>query len=243
MLVQVEGLTFSYPGGEEVLDHVDLVLREGEDTGLIGPNGAGKSTLLLHLNGLLRGSGGSVKVDGVEVCRRSVKAIRQKVGMVFQDPDDQVFMPTVLEDVFFGPMNQGLAPEQVRQRALEALEQVGMKALAHRPPHHLSGGEKRAVALATVLAMRPRLLVLDEPSNGLDPRGRRRLVKILGELPATKLIATHDLELIASRCPRCVLMDGGRIVAEGPSRELMADAGLMEEHGLEVPASLQKKSE
>ena len=226
---------------------------------MIGPNGAGKSTLLLHLNGLLPGesrrreTGGhphalprlrtareapAVWIDGLEVSEKNAREVRRRVGVLFQDPDDQLFCTTVLEDVAFGPLNLGLSRSEARALALECLEQVALADLADRPPHHLSFGERKRACLAGVLACRPSVLVLDEPSANLDPRGRRRFMALIRELPATKVIATHDLEMALELCSRCLLIDGGRIVADGPTRAILQDGALMESHGLEVPLSL-----
>ncbi len=237
-VLQVQGLEYSYPAGSgRALCGVDFTVARGESVALVGPNGSGKSTLILHLNGTLRGSG-LVQVAGVRVQRGTLRQIREKVGLVFQDPDDQLFMPTVAEDVAFGPANLGLDAAQIRERVEAALADVGLSGFESRAPHHLSEGEKRAVALATVLAMRPEILVLDEPTAGLDPRGRRRLKQVLDRLDGTRLTASHDLEFVLLTCKRCLVIDGGRIVADGPTRELLADGALMERHGLEVPASL-----
>ncbi len=237
-VLRVEKLEYSYPAGHgRALCGVDLTVMRGESVALVGPNGSGKSTLVLHLNGILRGSG-LVHVAGVQVKRSTLRQIREKVGLVFQDPDDQLFMPTVAEDVAFGPTNLGLDSTEIRSRVEAALADVGLSGFEERAPHHLSEGEKRAVAMATVLAMRPEILVLDEPTAGLDPRGRRRLRKILDSLDVTRFIASHDLEFVLLTCERCLVIDAGRIVADGPTRELLADEALMDRHGLEVPGSL-----
>ncbi|MBI3945683.1 MAG: ABC transporter ATP-binding protein [Armatimonadetes bacterium] len=236
--VRVEGLTYAYPDGTPALRGVDLTIARGESVALIGPNGAGKSTLLLHLNGILQGRG-DVAVFGVSPSGRGMKTLRRKVGFVFQNPDDQLFLLRVGDDVAFGPQNIGLPAEEVAARVTRALVAVGMGGMAERAPHHLSTGQKKRVALATVLAMDPELLLLDEPSSGLDPRGRRAVIRILAALPLTKLIATHDLELVLELCPRSVLLDAGRVVADGPSRALLSDGALMEAHGLEVPGSMR----
>jgi cobalt transport protein ATP-binding subunit len=231
-ILRVEGLSFHYPDGRQALRDVSLHVRRGEKVALVGPNGAGKSTLMLHLNGILAGEG-RVEVAGLPVARPNLPVVRAKVGLVFQNPDDQLFSPTVFEDVAFGPLHMGLPPGEVRARVARALEQVGMAGYADRLSHHLSLGEKKRVALATVLAMDPEVLVLDEPSAGLDPRARRMLIRQLRELPQTVLVSTHDMRLVAELFPRMVVMDEGRVVADGPTEALMGDAALLEAHGLE----------
>ena len=233
-VIRIESLSYSYPDGQVALEDVNLVVRQGEKTALIGPNGAGKSTLCLHLNGILRGSG-RVQVMGMDVGDGNLRKVRAQVGLVFQDPDDQLFSPTVFEDVAFGPLYMGLAEEEVRRRVRWALAQVGMAGFEERMPHHLSGGEKKRVAIATVLAMEPSILVLDEPTSGLDPRARRGLIELLQEFPQTMLVATHDIRLVQELCPRTVILDGGRIVADGETAILLGDVVLLERHGLEPP--------
>ncbi len=236
-VLEAEGLAFAYPDGTQALAGIDLRVHPGEAVGLVGPNGAGKSTLVLHLGGFLTGRG-TLKVAGLPVTSGNLREIRRRVGLVFQDPDDQLFMPTVHDDVAFGPLNLGLAPAVVEERVARALSAVGMAERVRRSPHRLSGGERRAVALATVLAMEPDLLVLDEPAAYLDPRGRRHLIAVLQALSVARLIVSHDLELVLSVCPRTVVLDGGRIVADGPSAVVLSDEPLMTAHGLEVPHSL-----
>lgn len=234
-VVEVEDLYFSYPDGHPALQGVTLRVAPGEKVALVGPNGAGKSTLMLHLNGILRGQRGMVRVAGMPVVEDHLGRIRRLVGLVFQDPDDQLFSPTVFEDVAFGPLHMGLPEAEVRQRVQWALEAVGMAAYAERVPYHLSLGEKKRIAIATVLSMRPEILVLDEPSAGLDPRARRRLIRLLRQLPQTMLVATHDIRLVAELLPRTVVMDEGRIVADGPTQQILSDGTLLEAHGLEQP--------
>jgi cobalt/nickel transport system ATP-binding protein len=238
--LRVHGLRYRYPDGTPALDGVDLEIAPGEAVALIGPNGAGKSTLLLHLVGILHGEG-VVEAFGLKPSGRELKVLRQRVGLLFEDPDDQLFMPRVRDDVGFGPRNMGLPPEEVARRVEQALASTGMSGAEERAPHHLSSGQKKRVALATLLAMEPELLLLDEPTSTLDPRGRRELIRILEALPVARLIATHDLELVLELCPRAVLLDGGRIVADGPSTELLSNAELVEAHGLEIPGSLRPR--
>jgi cobalt/nickel transport system ATP-binding protein len=239
--VEAREIVFTYPSGEQALRGVSFRIEQGEAVGIIGCNGAGKSTLLLQLNGYLAPTGGEVRIGDVPITRKTVGMARRAVGLVFQDPDDQLFMPTVFEDVAFGPLNLGVPDDQIEAVVLGALERVGMVHLRDRPPHKLSAGEKRAVAIATVLAMSPDVLVMDEPSSNLDPRARRRLIHLLQGFQHTRIIATHDLELVVEVCPRVLVMDGGRIVAEGPTPLLLNDAPLMESHGLECPHSLRHR--
>jgi cobalt/nickel transport system ATP-binding protein len=236
--LRVTGLHFAYPDGHVALRGVDLTVPQGERVALLGPNGAGKTTFVLHLNGINTATGGGVEVGGLAVDprdRTGLKEVRRRVGIVFQDPDDQLFMPTVAEDVAFGPANLGLRGAELTERVDEALAAVGMASVRDRAPHHLSFGQRRRVAVATVLAMRPEILVLDEPSSNLDPASRRELAEILRSLPVTLLMVTHDLPYALELCPRAVILDEGRIVADGPTRELLADADLLERHRLELP--------
>jgi cobalt/nickel transport system ATP-binding protein len=233
-IVEVNCLSFAYPDGNPALQEIDLRVGEGEKVALVGPNGAGKSTLLLHFNGILRGQG-EIKVCGLEVLPDNLGRIRALVGLVFQSPDDQLFCPTVFDDVAFGPIYQGLTESEVRQRVGAALEAVHMENYVNRVSHHLSVGEKKRIAIATVLSMEPKLLVLDEPSAGLDPRARRNLINLLKELPQTMIIATHDLLLVRDLAPRMVIIDQGRVAADGATSELLKDKTLLENHGLEMP--------
>jgi cobalt/nickel transport system ATP-binding protein len=233
-IIQIENLSFSYPDGHLALEDIHLEIQAGEKVAAVGPNGAGKSTLLLHLNGILHGPG-KVCIAGIQVNRKNARAVRAQVGLIFQDPDDQLFSTTVFEDVAFGPLHMGLEPDEVRERVAKALAAVGMIAHKERMPHHLSLGERKRVAIATVLAMEPQILVLDEPSAGLDPRTRRNLIGLLRTLPQTMLVASHDMRLVWELCPRTVILDGGRIVGDGATVELLQDAALMERHGLEMP--------
>lgn len=232
--LQVRDLHFSYPDGRAALHGVSLKLCEGDKAALVGPNGAGKSTLLLHLNGILEGRG-EIEVGGLRLTRGNLPVIRSLVGLVFQNPDDQLFSPTVFEDVAFGPLHMGLPEDEARSRVDEALESVRMGAYKERLSHHLSVGEKKRIAIATVLSMRPSLLALDEPSAGLDPRARRTLIHLLRDLPITMLVSTHDLTLVRELFPRTIVMDEGRIVADGLTMDILDDAKLLEAHGLEKP--------
>ncbi|WP_430786205.1 energy-coupling factor ABC transporter ATP-binding protein [Actinoplanes sp. G11-F43] len=236
--LRISGLTYAYPDGRTALHGVDLTVAAGERVALLGPNGAGKTTLVLHLNGILHGGGGRVEISGLPVVpgdREAVTEIRRRVGVVFQDPDDQLFMPSVAEDVAFGPANSGVRGTELEARVTEALTAVGMLAYRDQIPHHLSFGQRRRVAVATVLAMRPEILVLDEPSSNLDPASRRELAEILLALPVTVLMVTHDLPYALELCPRSVILDGGRIVADAPTGDLLADRDLMAAHRLELP--------
>ncbi len=235
--LDVRGLRYAYPDGHEALHGVDLSVRRGERVALLGPNGAGKTTLVLHLNGILSGGAGTVSVGGltVERDRATLAEIRRRVGVVFQDPDDQLFLPTVAEDVAFGPANLGLRGAELAARVDEALAAVGMAGHRDRAPHHLSFGQRRRVAVATVLAMRPEILALDEPSSNLDPAARRELAGILRALPVTLLMVTHDLPYALELCDRAVILDAGRITADGATADILADAGLLARHRLELP--------
>lgn len=233
--IEVENLSFSYPDGHQALRDVSVNIAPCEKVALVGPNGAGKSTLMLHLNGILENKNGHIKVGGYELNRQNLAKVRARVGLVFQSPDDQLFSPTVYDDVAFGPLYQGLSPEQVDQRVQEALAAVRMSDYIHRVSHHLSVGEKKRIAIATVLAMQPEVLVLDEPTAGLDPRARRTLIRLLDELPITMLVSTHDLHMVNELFPRMIIMDEGCVVADGPTQALLADEALLEAHGLEKP--------
>jgi cobalt/nickel transport system ATP-binding protein len=232
--IEVRNLSFTYPDGHEALKDVTLSIAPGEKVALVGPNGAGKSTLLLHLNGILSGQG-RVTVCGLTVEQKNLSRVRAMVGLVFQNPDDQLFSPTVFDDVAFGPLYQGLEPAEVERRVDSALAAVRMTGYARRVSHHLSAGEKKRIAIATVLSMNPEVLVLDEPTAGLDPRARRTLIKLLRDLPMTMLAASHDLAMVRELLPRMVIMDEGRIVADGPTGRLLKDEKLLEAHGLEKP--------
>jgi cobalt/nickel transport system ATP-binding protein len=231
----VAGLTFRYPDGRLALDNISLEITPGEKVALVGPNGAGKSTLMLHLNGILRGSSGTVRVGGLELSDAVLGQIRAWVGLVFQNPDDQLFSPRVYQDVAFGPLHMGLPDAEVRERVERALAAVGMSDYADRISYHLSLGEKKRIAIATVLSMDPQILVFDEPTAGLDPRARRSLIQLLKGLEQqTMLISTHDMRLAKELCPRTVVLDAGRVVADGITADLLSDQTLMERHGLET---------
>ncbi len=240
LCVEIRNLSFVYRHNDrQALRDVNLSVRQGEKVALVGPNGAGKSTLLLHLNGILRpalsgakGDKGTVRVMGQEVAEPNLSRIRARVGLVFQNPDDQLFSPTVFDDVAFGLLYAGLPEQEIRRRVAWALAQVGLEGYAERVSHHLSLGEKKRAAIATVLSMQPDVLALDEPTLGLDPRTRRRLIELLQQLPQTMLAATHDMQLVAEVFPRMIVLDQGRVVADGPTDDLLADEQLLEAHGL-----------
>jgi cobalt/nickel transport system ATP-binding protein len=237
-ILDVRALSYAYPDGKRALQDVTLYLEEGERVAVIGPNGAGKSTLFFHLNGIFQGEG-EIEILGEKLSRSTLASARKNVGLVFQDPNDQLFMPTVFEDVAFGPVNLGCSESEVRERVQEALRQTGMEGSETLIPHHLSVGQRKKVALAAVLAMRPRILAFDEPSSGLDPRSRRQLIELLKTLPQPQLIATHDLDLVMDVCRRAVILDGGRIVGEGAIPALFQQETLLTAHGLEKPLRMQ----
>lgn len=236
-LIEIENLNYRYPDGTPALDGVSLAVGEGERTALLGPNGAGKSTLLLHLNGLLRPTEGRVAIGGVTVSEESARDVRRRVGLVFQDPDDQLFLPTLLDDVAFGLLNQGLDRAIARHRSLEILDALGLDGAGDRAAHHLSSGEKRLAALATVLVLRPSLLALDEPTSNLDGRGKKRLVEMLQSRDETLLIATHDLELAGALCSRAVVLESGAVAHDGPAEDLLGNREMLEDYGLALPLS------
>jgi cobalt/nickel transport system ATP-binding protein len=237
--VRITRLNYAYPDGTQALDKIDLDVRTGERVALVGPSGAGKSTLLMHLNGILRGSG-TVRIMGQTVADGDLQFIRKQVGLLFQDPNDQLFCPTVFEDIAFGPLNLGVPAPEIGKVVDKALSDVMLDhSYASRSAHHLSQGERKRVALATILAMEPKILALDEPTGNLDPGNRRHLIELIAALPATLILGTHDLEMALTLCERTVVMDHGKILADGETRVLLADADLMEKHGLEVPLSLR----
>jgi cobalt/nickel transport system ATP-binding protein len=233
-VVKVNDLHFSYPDGHVALRGVSIRLCPGDKVALVGPNGAGKSTLMLHLNGILNGRG-DIEVGGVRLTRDNLPVIRAMVGLVFQNPDDQLFSPTVFDDVAFGPLHMGLPEAEVITRVDKALEAVRMSSYRDRLSHHLSVGEKKRIAIATVLSMDPKILILDEPSAGLDPRARRTLINLLRDLPITMLVSTHDMKLVQELFPRTVVMDDGQIAADGKTGEILENERLLTEHGLEKP--------
>ena len=237
--VRITRLNYTYPDGTKALEEIDFDVPCGERVAIVGPSGAGKSTLLLHLNGVLRGSG-TVRIMGQRLESSNLPQIRKQVGLLFQDPNDQLFCPTVFEDIAFGPLNLAISADEIQRRVEKAMRDAYLEqSMRSRSSHHLSLGERRRVSLATVLAMEPAILGMDEPTSNLDPRNRRHLIQLILGLEATLIIATHDLELVLSVCSRTVLMDYGKIWADGETRHLLADAELMEKHGLEVPLSLK----
>ena len=238
-IVQAQDLHFSYPDGKQALSGVSFLITHGESVAIVGANGAGKSTLLMHLNGHMLPEHGSLRVGDYPVAKETLHQIRRTVGMVFQDSDDQLFMPTVFDDVAFGPLNLGLPHAEIDSRVKTTLETVGALHLINRPTHRLSGGEKKAVAIATVLSMSPDILVMDEPTSNLDPRARRRLIELLKSFHHTKIIATHDLDMVLDLCERTIIMFEGSVIADGKSNELLRDDELLEKTGLEKPLRLQ----
>lgn len=238
-ILEVNGAKYSYPDGRQALKGMNLKVSRGESVGIVGANGAGKSTLLMHFVGVLFPQEGEIRVGGDQVEKKSLPVIRQKLGLVFQDPDDQLFMPTVYEDVAFGPRNYRIPEETVQERVTKALETVGILHLKERQPYKLSGGEKRAATIASVLAMEPEILVMDEPTAALDPKSRRRLIHLLQTFEQTKIIATHDMDMVVDLCERTVILKDGQVIADGPTRKLLTDEKLMEESGLELPLGMQ----
>lgn len=237
--IHVRDVSYTYPDGFSAIHNISLDISGGESVALVGANGAGKSTFLQLLLGLLLPTSGEICIGDTPITKKTLSLIRQQMGLVFQDPDDQLFMPTVYEDVAFGPRNSKLEEKEVEQRVLQALDTVGILHLKDRAPYKLSGGEKRAAAIASVLSMQPEILIMDEPTSALDPQSRRKLMHLLEELPHTKLIATHDLDMAYMLCERTIVVQSGRITADGPTKELLADTALMEASGLEIPLRLQ----
>lgn len=236
-VIEVRGLSYAYPDGTVGLRQVDFSLDQGETVGLIGANGAGKSTFILHLNGVLRGEG-KVCIGGEKLDKKNVRRVRARVGIVFQDPNDQLFMPTIFDDVAFGPLSFGLPAAEVEKRVNGVLQDLGLYEVRGKPPHHLSLGERKKAALATVLVMEPDILVLDEPSVSLDPGTRRRFIRLIRDLDGAKIIASHDLDLVYELCSRVVLLNKGRVMARGPTVEILKDQKLLEAYSLEVPLSI-----
>jgi cobalt/nickel transport system ATP-binding protein len=238
-IVEFKNVCFRYPDGTEALKGISFRITHGESVGIVGANGAGKSTLLLHMNGYLLPTSGTVNIGDLSVTKKTMQDIRRKVGIVFQNPDDQLFMPTVFEDVAFGPLNLGMDETSVRERVNEALRLVNSLDLCNKPPHHLSCGQKSAVAIAAVMSMEPDILVMDEPAANLDPKSRRSLITLLKTFAHSKIIASHDLDLILDVCQRCIVIKDGAVVADGPSTEILANQTLLEENNLELPLSRQ----
>ena len=240
-IIEFREVFFRYPDGTAALKGVSFRIVHGESVGIVGANGAGKSTLLQHLNGCLLPTSGQVTIGDLNLTAATRGEIRRKVGSVFQNPDDQLFMPTVFDDVAFGPLNLGLDEAHVRERVESALSRVNGLALKNKPPHHLSAGEKSAVAIAAVMAMEPDILAMDEPAANLDPRSRRSLIGLLRTFRHSKLVASHDLDLILDVCERCIVIGEGRVVADGPSEDILSNRALLEANNLELPLSLQQR--
>ena len=238
-IIEIKDLKYTYPDGTPALAGISFRITHGESVGVVGANGAGKSTLLMHINGCMSPSEGSVRIGDYPLTKKTLPSVRGRVGMIFQDPDDQLFMPTVYDDVAFGPLNQGIPRDEVESLVVYALETVGAAHLKHRPPYKLSGGEKRAVAIATVLSMSPDILLMDEPSSGLDPKARRQLIALLKSFEHTKIIATHDLDLVLDLCERTIVLNQGWVAADGRTIEIFSNAQLLEENHLEKPLRLQ----
>lgn len=236
--IEIENLSYKYPDGTVALDNITLSVEHGQALALIGPNGAGKSTLLLAMAGFIKGTG-KVLIDGLQINRKNLKKIRTSLGSCLEDPDDQLFMPILFDDVAFGPLNMGLEAEQVKARVADALKTVGLANMADKAPHHLSAGQKRAAAIATILSMSPKIITLDEPDGSLDPRNRNNLIKLLADLPQTLIITTSNMNFAAAIADRVVLLDNGRIIADGDAEKIMSDSKLMTDHGLEVPAKFR----
>ena len=236
--IEMQEVQYAYPDGTLALQGVSFSITHGESVALIGGNGAGKSTLLLHLNGYLMPTHGNVRVGDIPVTKQTLATVRRAVGMVFQDPDDQLFMPTVYDDVAFGPLNLGLPLDEVENRVMAALTQVGLAHVKDKPPYRLSEGQKRSIAIATVLSMQPNILVMDEPTSNLDPKARRNLINLLKTFTHTKIIATHDLDMVLDVCERTIILHEGRIAADGVTREILQDEALLEATHLEKPARM-----
>ncbi len=230
-IIRIEHLTFVYPDGRKAIENIDLQISRGEKVALVGPNGAGKSTLLLHINGIFRGKG-MIQIAGIEISDRTIKQIRSRVGMIFQNPDDQLFSPTVFDDIAYGPIYQGFPESSIRVKVVQALEQVNMPGFEDRVSYHLSLGEKKRIAIASVLSMQPDILVLDEPTAGLDPAGRRRIIQLLKDLPQTMLVASHDLALVESLCSRTILINHGKLIADANTSDILGNTALLFENGM-----------
>ena len=239
-IIEAEDLHYRYPDKTLALDGINFSITHGESVAIVGENGAGKSTLLMHLNGTLLPTSGEIRIGHVPVNKRNLNTIRQSVGMVFQNPDDQLFMSTAFDDVAFGPLNLGFSQEEIKIRVEEALATVGMLHVKDRPPYHLSGGEKRRIAIASVLSMSPNVLAMDEPSSDLDPGSRRKLIELLQSFEHTKIIASHDLDMIADVCERTIVIYRGRVEADGPTAKIFKNKELLKRCSLEQPLSMQK---
>ena len=240
-IIDFKDVHFAYPDGTKALNGISFRITHGESVGIVGANGAGKSTLISHMNGYLLPATGTITIGDMQLNRATIKQARKTVGVVFQNPDDQLFMPTVFDDVAFGPLNLGMTKERATERVNEALTTVGCLHLKDKPPHHLSMGQKRAVTIATVIAMQPDILVMDEPAASLDPKSRRQLINLLKEFKHTKVIASHDLDLILDVCGRCLVISDGKVAADGAAGELLTNEKLLEENNLELPLSLQNR--
>ncbi len=238
-IIELQGVHYSYPDGTRALNGISFRIVHGESVGIVGANGAGKSTLLLQINGTLLPTQGSVSIGETILSKKTVKEIRKKIGFVFQDPDDQIFMPTVFEDVAFGPLHLGWTLENVEQSAIKALEQVNCLHLKDRPPHRLSLGQRRSISIASVISMDPDILIMDEPSSNLDPRSRRQLIQLLKKFDHSKMLASHDLDMVMQLCDRTIILNEGTVVADGKTLELFSNETLLEENGLEKPLSMQ----
>jgi len=237
--VKITDFTYRYPDGTLALESVNIKIDPGEKIALIGPNGAGKSTLLLALGVFIKGTG-KITVNSIEANKKNAPQIRKKLGIVLQNPDEQLFMPRLFDDVAFGPLNMGLDEHEVIERTQKALESVGLNELAQKGPHHLSAGQKRSAAIATVLSMEPEIIVMDEPDSNLDPRNRKNLIRILNSLTQTLIIATCSMDFASATCDRAILINSGHVIADGTAEKIMSDQALMEGHGLEVPAKFRK---
>lgn len=239
-MIKIDQLSVRYHDGNQVINQLDIQINNGETVGLIGANGAGKSTLLMSLVGILLPSEGSIEIDGVLLDKKNLREIREKIGVVFQNPDDQLFMSNVYDDIAFGLRNYGLKEEDISHKVTRIMEELGVEKLQHMNSHKLSGGEKRIIAIATILVMEPSVVLFDEPSSFLDLKTRRRLIQLLSSLSMTKLIATHDLDMALELCDRIIVIKEGRILAQGRTKEILTDQKLLEEAGLELPFCLQR---
>lgn len=240
--IKIENLYYEYPDGYEALRGIDLTLYKGESLGIVGANGAGKSTLLLQLTGINYPSKGKIEVNSMEINKKNLAQIRKDIGFVFQNPEDQLFTTSIYEDVAFGPKNYKLSKEEVDKRVNEALEKVGILDLKDRAPYRLSGGQQNLAAIATAISMEPSILIMDEPTAALDPRARRRLINLLNSFEYTKIVASHDLDMILDTCKRTIVLKDGQIAADGNTKDILLDEKLMDECNLELPLSCQKRN-